>query len=92
MKLNPTKCVFGVPADKLLGFIVSIRDIEVKPEKIKAICNTSSPSCLKDVQCLTGCVAIVSWFVSRLGEKATPLYKLMKKTDKFVWTEEADTA
>ena len=23
MKLNPTKCVFGVPAGKLLGFIVS---------------------------------------------------------------------
>ncbi|KAK1603674.1 hypothetical protein QYE76_027347 [Lolium multiflorum] len=31
-------------------------------------------------------------FVSRLGEKALPLYKLLKKTDKFVWDEAADEA
>ncbi|KAK1664443.1 hypothetical protein QYE76_052602 [Lolium multiflorum] len=33
MMLNPLKCVFGVPAGKLLGFIVSHRGIEVNPEK-----------------------------------------------------------
>ena len=33
MKLNPKKCVFGVPAGMLLGFIVSKRGIEVNPEK-----------------------------------------------------------
>jgi hypothetical protein len=31
-KLNPEKCVFGVPAGKLLGFIVSHRGIEANPE------------------------------------------------------------
>jgi hypothetical protein len=36
-KLNPEKCVFGVPAGKLLGFIVSHRGIEANPEKIEAI-------------------------------------------------------
>jgi hypothetical protein len=34
-KLNPTKCVFGVPQGKLLGFIVSHYGIEANPEKIK---------------------------------------------------------
>ena len=37
MMLNPKKCVFGVPAGKLLGFIISQPGIEVIPEKIKAI-------------------------------------------------------
>jgi hypothetical protein len=37
-------------------------------------------------------VAAVSRFISRLGEKALPLYKLMKKSDEFVWTDEADVA
>ena len=50
MMLNPLKCVFGVPARKLLGFIVSHRGIEVNPEKIKAILNIKWPNCLKDVQ------------------------------------------
>jgi hypothetical protein len=36
-KLNPTKCVFGVPQGKLLGFIVNHRGIEANPEKITAI-------------------------------------------------------
>ncbi|KAK1605099.1 hypothetical protein QYE76_028772, partial [Lolium multiflorum] len=31
MKLNPAKCTFGVPAGKLLGFLVSSRGIEVNP-------------------------------------------------------------
>ena len=92
MMLNPKKCVFGVPAGKLLGFIVSQRGIEVNPEKIKAILNINRPTCLKDIQRLTGCVAAVSRFVSRLGEKALPLYKLLKKADKFTWADEADAA
>jgi hypothetical protein len=92
MMLNPTKCVFGVPAGQLLGFIVSHRGIKVNPEKIKAILEISRPNDLKDVQRLTGYVAAVSRFINRLGEKAFPLYKLMKKSDEFVWTDEADPA
>ena len=30
-KLNPEKCVFGVPSGKLLSFIVSYRGIEANP-------------------------------------------------------------
>jgi hypothetical protein len=92
MMLNPTKCVFGVPAGQLLGFIVSHHRIEVNPEKIKEILNISRPKDLKDVHRLIGCVAAVSRFISRLGKKALPLYKLMKKSDEFVWTNEADAA
>ena len=29
--------------------------------------------------------------ISRLGDKALPLYRLLKKSDKFEWTEEAET-
>lgn len=49
MMLNLLKCVFGVPAGKLLGFIVSHRGIEVNPEKIKEIMCIKRPTCLKDV-------------------------------------------
>ena len=92
MKLNPKKCTFGVPAGKLLGFIVSERGIEVNLEKIKAILNIKRPRCLKDVQRLAGSAAAVSRFISRLGEKAMPLYRLLKKSDNFEWTDEADAA
>jgi hypothetical protein len=92
MMLNLMKCVFGVPAGQLLEFIVSHRGIEVNPEKIKAILDISLPNDLKDVQRLIGCVVAVSRFISHLGKKALPLYKLMKKSDKFIWTDEVDAA
>ena len=34
IKLNPEKCVFGIPAGKLLGFIISNRGIEENLAKI----------------------------------------------------------
>jgi hypothetical protein len=93
LKLNPTKCSFDVSTGQLLGFLVSIRGIEANPEKIQAILTMGKPAKLHDIQQLAGCVAALSRFVARLGEKALPFYTLMKKSDKkFKWTEEADAA
>src|SRR5207237_10837941 len=92
MMLNPKKCVFGVPAGKLLGFLVSSRGIEANPDKIRAIEEMCPPSQLKDVQRLTGCMAALGRFISRLGEKGLPLFKLLKKADRFEWNPEAEPA
>jgi hypothetical protein len=91
LKLNPTKCSFGVSAGQLLGFLVSARGIEANPEKIQAILTMGKPAKLHEVQQLAGRVAALSRFVARLGDKALPFYALIKKSDKkFEWTEEAD--
>jgi hypothetical protein len=92
LKLNPTKCSFGVPAGELLGFLVSARGIEANPEKIQAIVTMRKPTKLKEIQQLTGRVAALSRFVARLGEKALPFYSLIKQGEKFQWNEEADRA
>ena len=49
LRLNPKKCVFGVPSNKLLGFLVSHRGIEANPEKVKAIEDMSPPQTLKEL-------------------------------------------
>jgi hypothetical protein len=91
LKLNLTKCSFGVSAGQLLGFLVSARVIEANPEKIQATLIMGKPAKLHEVQQLAGRVAALSRFVARLGEKALPFYALMKKLDKkFEWTEEAN--
>jgi hypothetical protein len=91
-KLNSNKCVFGIPSGKLLGFIISHRGIETNPEKISAITNMKAPTCIKDVQKLTGCMAALNRFISKLGELGLPFFKLLKHQEKFVWTPEADQA
>ena len=57
IKLNPEKCVFGVPSGKLLGFLVSHHGIDANPDKIRAIEEMWPPQRLKDMQRLAGCMA-----------------------------------
>jgi hypothetical protein len=92
VKLNPEKCVFRVSRGMLLGFIVSERGIEANPEKIAAITNMGPIKDLKGVQRVMGCLASLSRFISRLGEKGLPLYRLLRKTECFTWTPEAEEA
>jgi hypothetical protein len=47
---------------------------------------------LKGVQKLLGFLAAMSRFISRLGEKGLPLYRLLKKHERFSWTVEAQEA
>ena len=69
---------------KLLGYIMSEHGIEANLKKIMAISNLGPIRNIKGVQRLTGCLAALSRFISRLGEWGMRLYKLLKKIDAFV--------
>ena len=90
MKLNPSKCVFGVSSGKFLGFMVLQKGIEANPEKVKAILEMSSPKTVKEVQSLTGRIATLNRFVSKATDKCLPFFKTLKKA--FAWTEECEAA
>jgi hypothetical protein len=89
VKQNPEKCVFGVPRGMLLGYIVSQRGIEPNPKKVAALNRMGPIRDLKGVQKVLGYLAALSRFISRLGEKGLPLYRLLKKHERFSWTVEA---
>jgi hypothetical protein len=91
-KLNRDKCVFGVSAGKLLGFLVLHRGNEANPKKIKAIEAMRPQAWIKDVQKLMGSLAALSRFISRLAERALPFFKLLRKSGPFSCTEEAERA
>jgi hypothetical protein len=91
-KPNPTKCFFGVPSGFLLGFMVRHRGIEANPVKVDAIRKMAKPTNKKDVMKLIGMMATLGRFISKLGEKGLPFFKLLKKADKFVWDDEAQKA
>jgi hypothetical protein len=50
----------------------------------------NQPTGKKDVMNLTDMMAVLGLFISKLGEKGLPFFKLLKKSDKFKWTDEAD--
>jgi hypothetical protein len=80
-----------VPSGILLGNIVSHDGIRPNPKKVEAIMKMKPPRCVKDIQKLTGCMAALSRFISWLGEKGLPFFKLKAK-EKFEWSEKANTA
>jgi hypothetical protein len=66
MELNPKKCIFSVPVEKLLWYMVSRRGINhtregVGYQKIKP------HESLHDVKKLMGCITVLSRFISRLS-------------------------
>ena len=88
MRLNLSKCVFGVASGKFLGFVVSLRGIEANLEKVQAIINMASPRTVKEVQKLTGRIATLNKFVSRATDKCLPFFKTLKQA--FAWTNECE--
>ena len=86
MKLNPSKCAFGVTAGKFLGFMVSQRAIEVNLEKIRAIIELELLRTVKEVQSLNGKIAALNRFVSKVTDKCLPLFRTLRKL--FEWTDE----
>ncbi|KAL0298789.1 UNVERIFIED_CONTAM: hypothetical protein Sradi_6538700 [Sesamum radiatum] len=92
MKLNPTKCTFGVHGGKFLGFMISQRGIEANPEKIKAILEMKPPRTIQEVQRLTGRLAALNRFISRSSDRGLPFFKVLKKIEKFQWTPQCQEA
>ena len=79
MKLNLTKCAFGVSAGKLLGFILNSQGIEANPNKIKVVLDMQPPSNTKEIQRFTGRIAALSRFVSRSSDKCWSFFHVLNK-------------
>uniref|UniRef100_A0A2N9FK28 Uncharacterized protein n=1 Tax=Fagus sylvatica TaxID=28930 RepID=A0A2N9FK28_FAGSY len=92
LKLNASKCAFGVGSGKFLGFMVTQRGIEANPDQISAILELRPPRTVREVQRLTGMAAALNRFISRAAEKCRPFFDLIKKGKNFHWGEQSDQA
>ncbi|KAL0439146.1 UNVERIFIED_CONTAM: hypothetical protein Slati_2397600 [Sesamum latifolium] len=79
LKLNPSKCAFGVRGGRFLGFMVTQRGIEANPLKINAILDMKAPTCVNEVQRLIGRIATLSRFISKAAENSLPLLQNIEK-------------
>ena len=79
LRLNASKCSFGVGSGKFLGYMVTHRRIEVNPDQIKAINNLQSPRNPKKVKKLIGMAVDLNRFISRLANRCRPFFLLINK-------------
>ena len=79
LRLNPTKCTFGVTSSKLLGFIVRQRGTEVDPGKVRAILEMPPPRTKKEIRGFLGRLNYIVRFISQLTATCEPIFKLLHK-------------
>ena len=92
LRLNASKCSFGMGLGKFLGCMVTHRRIEVNPDQIKAFNNLQSPRNPKKVQKLTEMAAALNRFISRSADRCRPFFLLINKWKGFEWIEECALA
>ena len=88
LRLNASKCSFGLGSSKFLGYIVTHCGIEVNPDQVKAINNLQPPRNPKEVQKLTRMAITLNRFISRSMERCKPFFQLLNKWKRFEWIEE----
>ena len=92
LRLNASKCSFGVGSGKFLGYMVTHKGIEVNPNQIKAINNLQPPRNPNEVQKLTRMMAALNLFISRSTDRCRPFFLLLHKWKEFEWTDECVVA
>ena len=92
LRLNASKCSFGVGSGNFLGYMVTHRGIKVNPNKIKGVNSLQPPRNPKEVQKLTGMTVALNRFISRSANRCKLFFLLMNKWKGFVWTEECALA
>nr|XP_009395688.1 PREDICTED: uncharacterized protein LOC103980886 [Musa acuminata subsp. malaccensis] len=92
LRLNPTKCVFGVSPGKFLEFIIHERGIDANLEKVQAIIGMQTPRTIKDLQQLNGRLAALSQFLSRSGDRCLPFFRALKNPSNLQWTAKCEEA
>jgi hypothetical protein len=92
LKLNASKCAFGVGLGKFLGFMVTQRGIEANPDQISAIVNLKPPKSVCEVQRLSGMAAALNRFIFKSLERCRPFFDLIKKGKSFQWGDKSDRA
>ena len=95
MKLNPSKCTFGLTLESSLASSSETEGIEANPDKIKVVLEMKAPRTQKEVQKLTGCLAALRRFISKLAERCLPFFEILrgaKNSKCLTWTPECQEA
>jgi hypothetical protein len=92
LKLKPSKCNFFQKSLVFLGHLVTSEGLTTDPEKVKALQEWPRPKNVKDVRAFLGFCSYYRRYVAGFAELSIPLCKLTQKQQKFLWSEDCETA
>ena len=89
---QPNKMHFWGNIQKLLGFVVSKRGIEIDPDKVRAIQDLHPPRIQKEVRSFMGRLNYIARFICQMTAKCDPIFKMLRKHNSGEWDEECQVA
>ena len=92
LKVNPAKTKLVRPEVSFLGLSLSSRGVNIDKDKLKAVKELKAPDTVKKVQSVLGFFNFSRQFIPRYANTARPLYDLLKKNTKFVWSSDCESA
>lgn len=92
LHLNKKKCQFFQNSITYLGHKINEEGLHPTEEKINEIKNSHRPTDVSSLRTFLGMVNYYQQFIPNLASKLNPLYKLLQKNTKFVWTKECENA
>ena len=82
-----SKCQFWLDSVAFLGHIISAEGVSVDPQKVEAILNWKPPTSVTEIRSFLGLAGYYRKFVEGFSKIATPLTRLTRKEEPFLWSE-----
>jgi len=86
------KCKWKVREVGFLGVVIGTDEIKMEEEKVKGVLDWQTPKCVKDVQKFLGLANYYCQFIEGFASIARPLHDMVKKDQKWDWTEKQEKA
>ena len=92
LKFNPDKCRLCQRRINFLGYVVSANRIDPDAGKVSAILSWPVPTNLTELRAWLGLIGYYRRWIEGFARRAKPLFNLMRKDAKFVWSAEHQAA
>lgn len=92
VRVKKEKCSFFQTELQYLGHVISAAGVSTTPDKIEALLKASAPTGKQQLQSFLGIVNYYGKFVPRLSTLASPLYKLLKRDQPWIWDKSCQGA
>ena len=92
LTVSREKCQFCKPQMKYLGYVVDRNGLHVDPDKVKAMLEVPTPRNVTEVRRIVGTFSWYRRFIKDFSSLIEPITALLRKSRKFIWTADCDTA
>lgn len=92
VKFNSNKFQHGVKEVKFMGQQISDKGVRADPERIRAMVDMPTPTCVAEVRRFLGMLNFVHQFIPNMSAVSSPLRQLLRLDVDWTWEHEQDKA